>query len=225
MGVKRPLTKAEQSAATRRVLLQVARKLFTERGYAETTTQDLARRAGMTKGALYHNFKDKEDLFRAVFDYVEREMAEKVAAAARAEAAPWKQFCRGCEAHLDACLDPGVRRIIMLDGPAVLGWEAWRRMDGRYGWRLVGAGLEAAMRAGDVDPEPAEPLAHLLLGALNEAAMVIAHADNPEAARREVGAAVSRLLRRLRSKKDRRVLSAASATRASSRARSTAAAT
>jgi hypothetical protein len=81
-------------------------------------------------------------------------------------------------------------------------------MDGRYGWRLVRVGLEAAMRAGQVDPEPAEPLAHLLLGALNEAAMVIAHADNPEAARREVGASVSRLLGRLRSKKRRRPPSA-----------------
>ena len=113
----------------------------------------------------------------------------------------------------------------MLDGPAVLGWETWRRMDGRYGWRLVRLGLEAAMRAGHVDPEPAEPLAHLLLGALNEAAMVIAHADNPAAARHEVGATVSRLLTRLRSKKQRRVPWAVSTKGASSRQRRVAART
>jgi AcrR family transcriptional regulator len=197
MNVKR--RKVEQSELTRGALLRVARELFTEKGYADTATEDIVQRAGVTRGALYHHFRDKADLFRAVFEDAERELVEKVrTAVAGAQAAPWEGFVVGCRAFLDACLEPAVQRIILLDAPSVLGWETWRRIDAEYGLGLVRQSLRVAMDAGEVDPLPVDSLAHILLGALTEAAMVIARAGDVQSARAEVGAVVDRLLTGLR---------------------------
>jgi AcrR family transcriptional regulator len=196
MNVKR--SKAEQSELTRGALLQAARELFTAKGYADTATEEIVQRAGVTRGALYHHFRDKEELFQAVFEAAERELVEKVRAdLAPAQLGPWEGLSVGCQAFLDACLEPAVQRIILLDAPSVLGWETWRRIDAEYGLGLVRHGLQAAMEAGDVDPLPVEPLAHMLLGALNEAALLIARAEDVQSARAEVGAVVDRLLKGL----------------------------
>src|SRR6516165_10537526 len=117
---------AENSAATRAALVKVARKLFAERGYTEAATEEVVRRARVTRGALYHHFRDKQDLFRAVLHEEERKLAGTVTAAAATEPDPWRALKAGSEAFLDACLDPAVRQIVLIDAPAVLGWEDYR---------------------------------------------------------------------------------------------------
>jgi AcrR family transcriptional regulator len=200
MNVKR--SKAEQSALTRGDLLKTARALFTEKGYAGTATEEIVQQAGVTRGALYHHFRDKEELFQAVFEDAERELVEKVRTAiGLAQVEPWEGLFVGCRAFLDACLEPAVQRIILLDAPSVLGWETWRRIDAEYGLGLVRQSLQAAMDAGYVDPLPVDPLAHILLGALTEAAMVSARAEDMQSARAEVGAVVDRLLKGLKAAK------------------------
>lgn len=194
--------KAEQSEATRGDLMKVARALFAERGFAGTGTEEIVERAGVTRGALYHHFRDKEDLFRAVYEQVEQELAEQVVAATLklSQANRLDQLRAGADAFLDACLDPAVQQIALVDAPSVLGWQAWRAIDAKYGFGLLRAGLEGAMDAGEIAQQPAGPLAHVLLAALTEAALVIANADDVESARSEVGATVLRLLDGLRAR-------------------------
>jgi AcrR family transcriptional regulator len=153
----------------------------------------------VTRGALYHHFGTKEGLFRAVVEELEAELVEKVAAAAGEATDPVDELRRGCLAFLDACVEPAVRRIVLLEAPVVLGWDAWREIDARYGLALVRAGLAGALDQVGLDARSVDPLAHLLLGALNEAALLVATADDPAAAREEVGRTlllvVDRLLR------------------------------
>jgi len=190
--------KAEQSDATRSSLLRVARQLFTERGYAATSTTEIADRAGVTRGALYHHFPAKDDLFRAVFEELEAEVANHVAREALAGADPLEQLRLGSRAFLDACVDPAVQRIVLLEGPGVLGWEAWQEIEERYGYGLVAGGVEAVIAAGLVDAQPAGPLAHVLFGALSQAGLMVARADDAGSARSEMEAAMNRLLDGLR---------------------------
>ena len=201
---------AEKSEATREALVDVARDLFAERGYAATGTEDLVQRAKVTRGALYHHFRDKQDLFRAVVERVSQTLVERIAAVASVESEPWQPLRMGCEAFLDACIEPTVQRILLLDAPSVLGWGTWREIDAAYGFGLLRRGLEAAMEAGIVERQAVDVLAHLLLGALDEAAMMIAHAKNARRARAEVGAGLVRVLEglRLRAKKRTRVAGA-----------------
>ena len=190
-------TQAERSAATRAALIAAGRDLFASEGFAATGRDDIAERAGVTRGALYHHFASKEDLFRAVFEAVEHDLVETVARAAVKGRDPLDQLRRGCETFLDAASDPAVHRIVLVDAPSVLGWQEWRELDARFGLGLVSAGLQAAMAAGQIERQPVEPLAHLLLAALNEAAMLIGGAADHRKARRLVGATVRRLLDRL----------------------------
>ena len=125
------------------------------------------QRAGVTRGALYHHFDGKRDLFKAVFELLEQEMAQRVAAAALEQADPWEQQLAATGAFLDDCLDPAVQRIALVDAPSVLGLETWREIESVYGLALVRAGLENAIEAGLIERQPVEPLAHLILGALS----------------------------------------------------------
>ena len=190
--------KAEQSEATRNALLDAARSLFGERGFAAVSTEEIVRAAGVTRGALYHHFKDKLDLFTAVVERVEQEILERVAAAALSEPDVWEQQRVAVGAFLDGCLDPAVQRVILTDAPSVLGLAAWREIEARYGLALVRAGLQNVMDAGLIERQPLEPLAHMLLGAMAEGGLLIARADDPKAARREVGVSLDRILRGLR---------------------------
>jgi AcrR family transcriptional regulator len=194
-------SKAEQADATRTALGAAARQLFTERGYAATSTTEIVERAGVTRGALYHHFAAKEDLFRAVFEQLEDEVTKYVAKEALTSADPLEQLRRGTRAYLDACIDPAVQRVVLLEGPSVLGWQTWQEIEQRYGYGLVVAGVEAAIGAGLIAAQPVEPLAHVLFGALTEAGMVVARADDPGAARAEMEAAMDRLLDGLRASK------------------------
>jgi AcrR family transcriptional regulator len=192
--------KSEQSDATRSTLLSVARELFTDHGYAATSTTEIADQAGVTRGALYHHFAAKDDLFRAVFEQIEGEVAAHVGREALAGADPLEQLRLGCRAFLDACLDPAVQRIVLLEGPAVLGWETWQEIEERYGYGLVATGVDTAITAGLFETQPVEPLAHVLFGALAQAGLVVARAAEPRAARVQMEAATDRLLDGLRSR-------------------------
>ena len=184
-----------RSQATRRVLVTSARALFGARGYAGVGTEEIVRAAGVTRGALYHQFRDKADLFAAVAEEVEAEISERIAAGAGAATDPVDALRAGARLFLDACAEPEVERIILLDAPAVLGWEAWRALAGRYGLGLVRLGLQSAMDAGAIVPQPIAPLAHILIGALDEAALYVAGAENPAAAREECAEIFDRIVR------------------------------
>jgi AcrR family transcriptional regulator len=185
-GVEPRSKKAEQAEATRARLLRVARDLFTRRGYAGVGTEEIVRRARVTRGALYHHFRDKKDLFRAVHEQVERELVESLGERIAGIEDARELLATGIRSFLDACTDPALAQISLIDAPSVLGWAEWREVDARYGMGLVQLGLEAAMDQGVIPRQNPEPLAHLMLAALGEAALLIANADDPQAAREEV---------------------------------------
>ena len=190
-------TQAERSRTTRAALLASARRLFAEHGFARTGREQIVEQAGVTRGALYHHFDSKEGLFRAVVEELEQEVVNQVAATAMKGADAGERLRLGSLAFLDACLDPAVRRIVVLDAPSVLGWEEWREIERRYGLALVEMALQEAIDEGRLDAQPVTPLAHLLLGALQEAAMLVATAKRPKVVRAEVGATLERLVDRL----------------------------
>ncbi len=195
----RPRTKAAQREATTGALLAAARALFAEKGYAGVGTEEIVQRAGVTRGALYHHFRGgKEELFQAVLVQVSAETTRRVVEAAAAVADPWEELVVGVDAFLDACVTEEVQRIMLIDGPAVLGWDVWRAADAEQALGLLESALQNAIDAGRLIPQPARALAHVLLGAVDEAAMVVARADDPEVAREEMGRTVRRLLEGLR---------------------------
>lgn len=189
--------RAAQAAGTRAHLLEVGRRLFAERGYAGTSTEEIVLRAGVTRGALYHHFRNKEDLFRAVFSQVEEEVLGQVTSVAMAEPEAWDGLLAACSAFVDAGLDPAIRRIA-LDAPSVLGWEEWRRIGSQERFGFLATALHWVMAYGQLPDQPVVPLAHVLMGALNEGALFIAGADDPASARDQVMASVTRLLAGLR---------------------------
>jgi AcrR family transcriptional regulator len=194
MNVKR--TQAERSEATRDALIEAARALFAERGYAEVGTEEIVRAAGVTRGALYHHFGGKRDLFEAVYERVELELAQRIATGALAASAtsPLEAMRAGAEMFLQAATEPEAQRIALLDGPSVLGWDRWREIAAEHGLGLIEATLQAAVEAGAIREQPVRPLAHVLMGALDEAAMLVARADDPERMRAEVGRTLDSLL-------------------------------
>ncbi len=190
-------TQAERSRATRAALVSSARELFAERGFTGAAREEIVERAGVTRGAMYHHFESKEDLFRSVVIEMEEEVTHRVAAAGLRGVDPMDQLRKGCQAFLEEALDPAVQRILLIDAPSVLGWQAWRAIEAQYGLGLLREALAGLADAGLIEPQPIEPLAHMLLAALMEAALLVAGAAKPRRARAEVGATVDRLLARL----------------------------
>jgi AcrR family transcriptional regulator len=190
--------KEEHAEATRAALVASARALFAERGYSAVSIEEIVRRARVTRGALYHHFEDKADLFRAVFETVQRDLAQRLLDAAGSQPDAARHLEVGCHAFLDACADRDVQRIVLLDGPAVLGWEAWHESDVNFGLELLQQSIRAAIAGGMVAKQPVAPLSHMLLGALNGSALEIARSKDPAGARREMRKALDRLLTGLR---------------------------
>jgi AcrR family transcriptional regulator len=164
---------AARSASTRAKLIRSARVLFARKGYANVGTEEIVRRAGVTRGALYHQFAGKEDLFLAVYEQVERELTEGVDGQLGHLESPLAAMRAGIRAFLEACRTPEVQRIVLIDAPAVLGWERWREVAQRYGLGLMEAVIRGALDAGEIEPIAVEPLAHLMMGALDEAALLV----------------------------------------------------
>jgi AcrR family transcriptional regulator len=174
-------TQAERTQATRDALIAAARRLFTERGYGAVGTEEIVRAAGVTRGALYHHFGDKASLLEAVYERIEAESTERVARIVLGSEldSPMAAMRAGIEAFLDECAKPELRQIALHDAPAVLGWERWREIGAANGLGLIEASLAASIEAGEIRQLPVEPLAHLLLGALDEAAMLVARDERP----------------------------------------------
>jgi AcrR family transcriptional regulator len=195
MEIKRR-TQEERSAATRDALISAARKLWGLRGYAEVGTPEIAATAGVTRGAMYHQFADKAALFAEVFEAVERDVMARMGAVVAGSGAttPTEAIRAAVDAWLDISGDPEVRQLMLLDAPSVLGWAGFREVAQRYSMGMTEQLLTEAMRAGQLAGQPVRPLAHVLIGALDEAAMYIAAADDPERARRETGEVLHRLI-------------------------------
>jgi AcrR family transcriptional regulator len=192
-------TQTERTAATREALVAAGRALFAAHGFRDVGTEAIVRAAGVTRGALYHHFSDKTELFAAVFESVEAEVIERIRAAVTSAPSsdPIALMRLGAGIWLDVCGEPEIHRIALIDAPAVLGWTRWREIGARYGMGLTLALLNHAIEAGRLPRQPAEPLAHVLLGALREAALFLADAPDRAQARRDAGAVIDRLIQSL----------------------------
>jgi AcrR family transcriptional regulator len=194
--------RVRQAEATRGLLIDTARELFTDQGYGSTSIEDIIRRAGVARGALYHHFPGKEALFRAVYDAVEGEVIARVVAAAQAESTPWDGVTAGLRAFLDACLEPAFRRIVILDSVSVLQWQdaesGIERLE-RIEMSMLLTVLTPLATTGDLKDVPIEPLAYVALGGLYGAALYIARAAEPAKARAEADTVVDTIIAGLRS--------------------------
>ncbi len=204
MSVKRRSTVAGRGAqgeTTRASLIAASRQLFGARGFAETSLDDVVAQARVTKGALYHHFASKEDLFSAVYEMVQREVSDLVVAEfLRPD--PWEALLVGCDLWIDAHLDPSVQRIVMRDARAVLGWERVREVEARFGAVPLRGVLRRATLKGLIDPQPLRPLALIVMGGLTEACFYVADAEDLTVAREEVRALLVRILAGLHSRSD-----------------------
>lgn len=187
----------EKGRETRERLIRTGRELFGERGYEDTSIETILDSAGVARGALYHHFATKEALFDAVLDGLVAEIADTAAAAARKASDPVEGLRLGCSAWLRMALDPAVQRIALVDAPAVVGWTRWRELDELHTLGRLRANLQAIADDGRLPPKQVDVLAHMVLASVNEAALLIARADDPKAALRRGQAAVDTLLGRL----------------------------
>ena len=189
-------TQADRSAATREALVAAGRRLFAAQGFADVSTDAIAAEAGVTRGALYHQFADKLALFDAVVDKVEGDitarLAEHVAAAGVTD--PVEGIRLAVRVWLEICVEPESRRIALLDGPSVLGWARWRELCQRHVFGLADALLEQGMAAGRIRNQPTRPLAHILMGASDEAALYVAEAADQARARAEMIEVIDQLI-------------------------------
>ncbi len=186
-------TQNERSEATSAGLLAAARELFATQGYADTSIQQIATAAKVTKGALYHHFASKRDIFYGVCELEQARLAALQSEAFDSAADPWEGFKRGCEAYLHAATDPGVQQIILLDAPGVLGREELRALEAET-YELATEGLRMAMREKRIARRPPEPLLDLLFGAVAAAAATIARAEDQAAAQKVSVRELRRLL-------------------------------
>ncbi|BBX47847.1 TetR/AcrR family transcriptional regulator [Mycobacterium cookii] len=192
-------TQAERAAETREALIAAARPLFAAQGFAQAALETIVRAAGVTRGALYHHFADKTELFAAVFEQVEAEVAARMgeAIAASKQTDPIEVMQLGADYWLDACSDPEVQRIVLVDAPAVLGWTRWTEIGNRYNIGLVRALLENAVETGRIPPQPIEATALTMLGAMREVTLYVARAEDHDQARQDAGAVMNRLIQAL----------------------------
>jgi AcrR family transcriptional regulator len=191
-------TQAERSGATSSKLVSAAQELFGRDGYAATSIEAVAAAAGVTKGAAYHHFSSKATLFRMVFVYEQEQISAVLEGAAAEEPDSWSALLRGCRTFLEHCLNPAFRQIVLLDGPAVLGWEAVREIEYEHTLRVLTEGLRAAAAEGTIIDGDLTARSHLIFGALCEAGMLLARSDDRARALPLVTAEAERLLRALK---------------------------
>jgi AcrR family transcriptional regulator len=194
--VEKKISRARQPELTRAALIQAARQLFAEKGYHATGTHEIAERAQVTRGALVHHFAKKEELFLAVFEAVEDDLmagSELLIQSTKGKEL-WNAFRSSLGSFLDAATKPEVQRILLIDGPSVLGWEKWRELETHYGMALIRAALVGAMEDGIMRKAPVEPLAHMIMAVIHEAALFIAHSKRSKQVRADVQKAVDVML-------------------------------
>jgi AcrR family transcriptional regulator len=194
-GARPRRTQAERREATRGALLAAARRLFAERGYEEVAAEEVVAAAGVTRGALYHHFGGKRELLDAVYEQVEGELTQRIGAVVldSGVASPSAAMRAAVAVFLDECARPEIRQIVLHDAAAVLGWDRWREVAAAQGLGLIEASLAAAIAAGELRPLPVKATAHVLMGALDEAAMLVGTSDDP-AVREEAETALFALL-------------------------------
>lgn len=164
---------AADAARTRDDVLASARQLFTERGYHDVSVPEIAKAAGVTHGALYHHFTNKQGLFRAVFEQVEHELNDAVVTAALAEPTTWDAFVAGARAVLDARHDPAYQQVALVDAPSVLGWHEWSEIDESIGMATARAGLDLLADEGYLAGVDLDALSIVLFGALTEGTIAL----------------------------------------------------
>ena len=189
-------TQAERTAATRALLIDAGRKLFADKGFNDVSTQAIVAAAGVTRGALYHQFDDKVGLFAAVYEQVEQQLVEDIARQIMElqPLDPLEAMQVGARLFLDGCGASDVQQIVLIDAPAVLGWDRWRAVGVKYGLGVIEGMLAHAIAEGAVPEQPLRPTAHVLLGALDEAALFVSRAVDREQARDEMDAVCARLI-------------------------------
>lgn len=188
----------DYSESTRSALVDSAVELFTKRGYAGTSLDEVAKRARVTKGALYHHFSGKQALFEAAFAQVESGVIGRLEELMRGPEPPWERAVRGLREFISSCLDPSYQRIAIHEAPVVMGWERWREAEDRASFGLIRSSLEDLIEAGEVDSVPVEITARLLFGALSSAATEIASSPDPEKVGAQVESVIIQLLTRVR---------------------------
>jgi AcrR family transcriptional regulator len=190
----RPSLRAEQVAQTRAALVRAGRQLFGEHGFKATSVEDLAREARVTTGALYHHFPAKSDLFEAVFVQAHTDLMNEATQAAHGAADSLDELARGIDAFLDGVLQPDVQRILLIDGPAVLGPARYTELDEQYAVTVICGALRMAAEAGTVRVDDPDTVTRLLLGALTRGAMLIANSGDPVSTRHAVSRSMRTLL-------------------------------
>jgi AcrR family transcriptional regulator len=193
----RPNRNVARGEATRSQLIEVATRLFADRGYEDTSIQAVLREAGVSRGSLYHHFASKEALFQAVANDVETSVGTQTLAAAGGIVEPVAALRAGFLAWIRLAGDPVVRRILLIDAPSVLGWERWRSMEEDHALGLIRVVLQAIAEEGRLRPELVGTLAHVLLASVNEVALLVARSDDREAAMQAGADAIDELLKRL----------------------------
>jgi AcrR family transcriptional regulator len=193
--VTRASAVAQRSEATRAALIEAARRLFVDKGYFGTGTEEIVAEAGVgTRGALYHHFADKQALFQAVFEAIETDLLT-AAASGGVPGGAFRQLKAGLLGFLEAAATRrDVQQVLLIDGPAVLGWQRWRALEEKFGLGAIRSLLDEALAQGAIATQPLDALAHILLAAVDEGALYIANAQDPSAAKQEAVAAMDRLL-------------------------------
>jgi AcrR family transcriptional regulator len=196
-GAARPSLRREQVDGTRQAIVTSARRLFGERGYADASIDDIARDARVTKGAVYHHFESKKELFRAVYQDVETDAQQRTVAARRGKSTAVDVIVAGMHAYLDAALDREVQRITLIDGPAVLGFDLEQSPEEEAGHRALRDFIANAISSGSLVKVDPDMLTHLIRGSCLQAGLLIAHAPDPGRARKQIGAALEAMIRGL----------------------------
>jgi AcrR family transcriptional regulator len=198
MTIDKPMTKAAQREATTKRLLEVARAQFTKHGYAQTATEAIVEEAGVTRGALYHHFGSKEGLFKAVVEAVQKDVASRIEEAVSKHNDPWQQLLIGCKTFLTASMDADIQQIMLIDAPAVLGFETWREIDSQNSMHLLRESVQELVDKKVIRTPSVEAFTHLLSGAMNEAALWVARSAKPKQTLHEATKTLEHLLNSVR---------------------------
>ncbi len=192
-----PNKNAERGRATRAQLLDVATRLFAVQGYEDTSIETVLREAGVSRGSLYHHFPSKDALFYAVLERIEQEVGEALAEATENVTTAAESLQAGAVAWIQLAADPTIQRIMLIDAPAVLGWERWRQFDEDHVLGTIKLAMTAVAAEGAFPAEHADVFAHVFLAAVNEVTLLIARSEDPASAIASGRAAVEEFVRRL----------------------------
>jgi AcrR family transcriptional regulator len=187
----------ERGKATREQLIEIATRLFAERGYDGTSIETVLQESGLSRGALYHHFNGKEALFEAVLAVIQTDVGRKTLSATRTEQDPLAALRAGCVAWIQLAGDPVVRQIMLIDAPSVMGWQRWREYDEKLVLGIMKTWMTTAAEQGVLPAEQSDLFAHVVMAAVNEIALVTARADDHDDAIRVGTAALDEILRRL----------------------------